>query len=217
MTFFGYFFLAIFLFSLYIAYRIFNKILKKRSAVKGKTGWLEKGFMLFFISLIVIALNGVTMVLSYSFFWEKAYRTLSEKQYEAVVIGYKKENISTKNFSTSGYYNKTVYFPKVRYSNINGREVIKTLDITNDHPPAIGQTLKITDNETNEAANGIELDWIMSVFGCIFTGLAAFFACLFTTYIKNDTFKKRIVFSLYAALFMAVLNVGCILLMVFKH
>lgn len=217
MTFFGYFFLAICLFSLYIAYRIFNKILKKRSAVKGKTGWLEKGFMLFFISLIVIALNGVTMVLSYSFFWEKAYRTLSEKQYEAVVIGYKKENISTKNFSTSGYYNKTVYFPKVKYSNINGREVIKTLDITNDHPPAIGQTLKITDNETNEAANGIELDWIMSVFGCIFTGLAAFFACLLTTYIKNDTFKKRIVFSLYAAIFMTVLNVGCILLMVFKH
>ncbi|WP_336958539.1 hypothetical protein [Chryseobacterium contaminans] len=217
MTFFGYFFLAICLFSLYIAYRIFNKILKKRSAVKGKTGWLEKGFMLFFISLIVIALNGVTMVLSYSFFWEKAYRTLSEKQYEAVIIGYKKENISTKNFSTSGYYNKTVYFPKVKYSNINGREVIKTLDITNDHPPAIGQTLKITDNETNEAANGIELDWIMSVFGCIFTGLAAFFACLLTTYIKNDTFKKRIVFSLYAALFMVVLNVGCILLMVFKH
>lgn len=216
MTLFGYFFVAICLFSLYIAYRIFNKILKKRSAIKGKSGLLEKGFMLFFISLLVISLNGITMVLSYSFFWEKAYRTLSEKQYEAVVIGYKKENIAAKNFPTSGHYEKPVYFPRVKYTNFNGKEVIKTLDITDDHPPAIGQTLKITANEANEAANSIELDWVMFVFGSVFTGLAAFFACLLTTYIKNDPFKKRIIFSLYGACFIIVLNAGCILLMVFR-
>lgn len=217
MTLLGYFFSAICLFSVYIAYRIFNKILKKRSAVKGKSGLLEKGFMLFFISLLVIALNSITMVLSYSFFWEKAYRTLSEKQYEAVVIGYKKENIATKNFSTSGHYNKPIYFPRVKYTNFNGKEVIKTLDITNNHPPAIGQVLKITDSEVNENANSIQLDWIMLVFGCIFTGLAAFFACLLTTYIRNDTLKKRITYSLYGALVIIVLNAGCILLMVLKH
>ncbi|BAP32890.1 uncharacterized protein CHSO_3853 [Chryseobacterium sp. StRB126] len=217
MTLFGYFFLAVCLFSLYIAYRIFNKIIKKRSDIKGKSEWLEKGFMLFFISLIVISLNCITMVLSYSFFWEKAYRTLSENQYEAVVIGYKKENIATKNFPTSGRYDKPVYFPRVKYTNFKGEEVIKTLDITDDHPFAIGQILKITDNEANENANSIELDWIMLIFGCVFTGLAAFFACLLTTYIKNDTFRKRIAFSLYGALFIIVLNAGCILLMILKH
>ncbi|MBP2616364.1 hypothetical protein [Chryseobacterium jejuense] len=157
------------------------------------------------------------MVLSYSFFWEKAYRSVSEKQYEAVVIGYKKENIATRNFPTSGYYNNPAYFPRVKYTNFKGDEVIKTLDITDDHPPAIGQTLKITDSETSEEANSIELDWIMLVFGCVFTGLGAFFACLLTTYIKNETFKKRITLSLYGALVIIVLNAGCILLMVLKH
>lgn len=217
MTFLGYFFLIVCLFSCYIAYRIFDKILKKRSAVNGKSGWLEKGFMLFFISLLIIALNSITMVLSYSFFWEKAYRTLSEKKYEAVVIGYKKENIAAKNFPTSGYYSNPAYFPRVKYTNSNGKEVIKTLDITDDHPPTIGQTLKITDTEFNENANSIELDWIMLIFGCVFIGLATFFACLLTTYIKNDAFKKRVTFSLYGALAIIVLNAGCILMMVFKH
>lgn len=217
MTFLGYFILAICLFSLYIAYRIFDKILKKRSVVKGKSGLLEKGFMLFFISLLVISLNSITMVLSYSFFWEKAYRSLSEKQYEAIVIGYKKENIASKNFPTSGYYNKPAYFPRVKYTNFKGEEVIKILDITDDHPPAIGETIKITDSETAKEANSIELDWIMLVFGCVFTGLAAFFACLLSTYTKNETLKKRITLSFYGALLVILLNAGCILLIGLKH
>ncbi|MGE8552340.1 MAG: hypothetical protein ACN6OB_00200 [Chryseobacterium jejuense] len=157
------------------------------------------------------------MVLSYSFFWEKAYRTLSENQYEAVVIGYKKENIAAKNFPTSGRYDKPVYFPRVKYTNFKGEEVIKTLDITDDHPPAIGQTLRITDKEANENANSIELDWIMLISGCVFIGFTAFFACLITTYIKNETFKERIILSLYGALVIIVLNAGCILLMILKH
>ncbi|WP_347217135.1 hypothetical protein [Chryseobacterium sp.] len=217
MTFLGYFFLIVCLLSIYTAYRIFDKILKKRSAIKGKIGWLEKGFMLFFISLIMISLNSITMVLSYSFFWEKAYRSISEKQYEAVVIGYKEENISTRNFPTSGYYNKMVYFPQVKYIGSNGKEVIKTLDITDNHPPAIGQTLRITDSVTRERANRIELNWIMLAFGCAFTGLAAFFTCLLTTYIKNETLKKRISLSLYGALVILALNAGCVLLIWLKH
>lgn len=217
MTFLGYFFLIVCLFSCYIAYRIFDKILKRRSIVKGKSGLLEKGFILFFISLLIISLNSITMVLSYSFFWEKAYRTLSENQYEAVVIGYKKENIAAKNFPTSGRYDKPVYFPRVKYTNFKGEEVIKTLDITDDHPPAIGQTLRITDKEANENANSIELDWIMLISGCVFIGFTAFFACLITTYIKNETFKERIILSLYGALVIIVLNAGCILLMILKH
>ncbi|AZB27334.1 hypothetical protein [Chryseobacterium bernardetii] len=217
MSFLGYFFLAVCLLSLCIAYRIFDKILKKRTVVKGKSGLLEKVFMLFFISLLVISLNSLTLVLSYSFFWEKAYRTLLEKQYEAVVIGYKKENISTKNFPTSGYYNKQVYFPKVKYINTSGREVVKTLDITDDHPPAIGQVIKITDREISKEVNSIELNWIMLIFGCVFTGLSAFFACLLTSFIHNETLKKRINFSLYGAFFIIILNAGCILLMGLKY
>lgn len=217
MTFLGYLLLAVCLFSLYIAYRIFDKILKKRSAIKGNVGWLEKGFMLFFISILMISLNSITVVLSYSFFWEKAYRTLSEQQYEAVVIGYKKETVSTKNFSTSGTYHKQVYFPQVKYINSDGKEVVKTLDLTDNHPPAIGQTLTITDHETSEKANRIELNWIMLAFGCVFIGLAAFFTCLLTTYIQNEPLKKRIAISLYGSFAILVLNAGCILLIVLKH
>ncbi|REC63515.1 hypothetical protein DRF65_05310 [Chryseobacterium pennae] len=217
MTFLGYFFSAVCLFSLYIAYRIFNKILKSKSAVKGKIGFIEKGFMLIFISLLIITVNSLTLVLSYSFFWEKAYRGISEKQYEAVVIGYKKETIATRNFSTSGYYNKQVYFPEVKYINVNGKEVIKALDLTDNIPPAIGQTLKITDTEVSEKANRIELNWIMMAFGSVFTGLTAFFACLLTTYLRNEAFKKRVSISLYGALVIWVLNGVCILLMWLKY
>lgn len=216
MTFLGYFFLAISLFSLYIAYRIFNKILKQKNAAKGKSGLLEKVFMLFFISLLIITVNSLALILSYSFFWEKAYRSISEKQYEAVIIGYKKEMIATRNFSNSGYYNKQVNFPIVKYTHENGKEMIKTLDLTDNHPPAIGQTLKITDTKTSEKANSIELDWIMLAFGSIFTGLSAFFACLLTTYIQNETFKKRIGISLYGAFVILILNGGCILLIWLK-
>lgn len=216
MTFSGYFFLAICFFSLYIAYRIFNKILKQKSKVKGKSGVLEKGFMLFFISLMMIVLNSLTLLLSYSFFWEKAYRSISEKQYQAVVIGYKKETIATRNFSTSGYYNKQVYFPKVKYLNENGKEIIKTLDLTDNNPPAIGQTLKITATEISQNANSIELNWIMFALGSVFTGLSAFFACLLTTYIQNITFKKRVGISLYGALVILVLNGACIVLIWLK-
>lgn len=212
MTFSGYFFLAICFFSLYIAYRIFNKILKQRSEVKGKSGFLEKGLMLFFISLMMIVLHSLTLLLSYSFFWEKAYRSISEKHYEAVVIGYKKETIATRNFPTSGYYNKQVYFSKVKYLSENGKETIRTLDLTGNNPPAIGQTLNITATETGKNANSIELNWIMFAFGSVFTGVTAFFACLLITYIQNTTFKKRIGISLYGALAILILNIACILL-----
>lgn len=217
MTFLGYLLLAVFLFSFYIAYRIFDEILQKRRIIKGTIGWAEKGFMLFFISILMISLNSIMMVLSYSFFWEKAYRTLLEQQYEAVVIGYKKETVSTKNFPTSGSYNKQVYFPQVKYTNSDGKEVVKTLDLTDNHPPAIGQTLKITDRKMSKEANRIEINWIMLAFGSVFIGLAAFFTCLLTTYIKNESLKKRITISLYGSFIIIVLNAGCILLIVFKH
>lgn len=217
MTFLGYFFFTICLFSIYIAYRIFNKILKKKSAEKGEIRTLEKGFILFFISLVMITLNSLTLVLSYSFFWEKAYRSISEKQYEATVIGYKKETIATRNFPTSGHYNKQIYFPEVKYIDANGKEIVKTLDLTDNNPPAIGEVLQITDSEIRERANRIELDWIMFAFGSVFTGITAFFACLLTTYIHNETFKKRISISLYGAFITLVVNGTCILLIYLKH
>jgi hypothetical protein len=73
---------------------------------------------------------------------------------------------------------------------------VKTLDITDDHPPAIGQVIKITDREISKEVNSIELNWIMLIFGCVFTGLSAFFACLLTSFIHNETLKSGSIFSI---------------------
>lgn len=217
MTFFGYFVLAVSLFSLYIGYGIFDKILKKKGETKGEPGILEKGLGLLFICLLMISINSLTMILSYTYFWEKTYRTITEEQYEAVVIGYEKETIKVQNFRNSGYDDEVVFFPKVKYKDVDGKEVIKTVDITDNEPPAIGTSLKITDKESKESANATEVDGIMFIFGCIFTGLGAFFTCLLSTYATQYTFKRRIRLSVYCGLAMLVLNIVCIILIGMKQ
>jgi hypothetical protein len=113
-------------------------------------------------------------IFSYSFFWEKAFRTLDEQRYEATVIGYEKAIIKTQNFRNSAYYDKPFYFPKVKYRSSDGNVIIKPLDITSNNPPAIGQRLKITDKKSQDYANTIDLNWIMFILGCVFTSVAAF-------------------------------------------
>ncbi|PIF46910.1 hypothetical protein CLU96_3956 [Chryseobacterium sp. 52] len=217
MTFFGYFVLGINLFSLYIGYRIFDKVLKKKSSVKGEGNFFEKGLVLFFICLLMISINSLTMILSYTFFWEKAYRSISENKYEAVVIGYKKESVKTQNFRNSTYDNKFAYFPKVKYINSDGNEIIKTVDLTSNHPPSIGQKLPITDKNTRGSANTIDINGMMFIIGGVFTGIAAFFASLISTYVTQYTFRKRIALSLYAALIIGILNGTCTLIMYFRQ
>ncbi|MBL1219992.1 hypothetical protein JET18_04030 [Chryseobacterium sp. L7] len=217
MTYFGYFVLAVVLFSCYIAYRIFDKILKKKGSEKGEKNLPEKIFVLFFVFLLVASINVLTMVLSYTFFWEKGYRTLSETKYEAVVIGYKKETTKTQNFRNSTYDSKFIYFPKVKYTNSEGKEIIKTVDMTSNHPPAPGQYIKITDRTSRESANAVELNWIVFIFGGIFTGIAAFFALLISSYITECTLKKRITLSLYGAFILCLLNISCVMLIWFKQ
>lgn len=213
MTFFGYFVLVIVLLSVYIAYRIFGKIRKKKSTVKGKEGFLEKGFVFLFICLLTISINSLTMILSYTFFWEKAYRSVSENPYEAVVIGYKKEITRTQNFRSSTYHNTAIYFPKVKYTNSEGQEVIKVVDMTSNHPPSLGQTLKITDSTTRGSANNTDINGLMFIFGCIFTGVAAFFAVLIATYTTEYSLKKRMTVSAYGALILCVINgIGILLI-----
>src|ERR1700750_365009 len=108
MTFFGGFVAVVVLFSIFLGYRIFSKISDKKQN-SGKTGgFIEKAFLLFFVSLIMVSINGLTFILSYSFFWEKAYRTFDESQYTATVVGYKKEITNGKNFSNSSYSDRGI-------------------------------------------------------------------------------------------------------------
>ncbi|RTZ49615.1 hypothetical protein EJ377_04205 [Chryseobacterium arthrosphaerae] len=181
MTVFGYFVLAVALFSLYIAYRISEKISKQRNAVKEMPVFWKKCCPVF-ICLLTVGLNSLTAVLSYTFFWEKAYRAVNENKYEAVVVGYKKETVKNQNFRNSAYDTKVVYFPEVKYTDSEGKEVIKTVDITGNQPLAIGQQLKITDGGSKDSANSIELDWILLIFGGVFTGATTFLqACWLPT------------------------------------
>lgn len=216
MTFLGYFTAIIVIFSLYKGYKIFLKFAANRDNSGKKGSLLEKGFLLLIISIIMISVNAMAFVLSYTFFWEKAYRTFDEPQYEATVVGYKKEITKFKNFSNSTYRDKAIFFPKVEYTDNNGKKVIKTLDITSDNPPAMGQKLKITDKAGEESTNALQLDWLMFAAGCFFTGFAAFFAALISTYTTSYPMKKRINWSVRLALLLLFINISCIVFIYLK-
>lgn len=217
MTFFGYFVVVITLLSVYAGYRIFSKIIRSGNTGKNERSALEKGFLLFFVCLLMVMINALTFILSYSFFWEKAYRSLNENRYEAVVIGYKKEMVKNQNFRSSSYSDKPVYFPEVEYINREGNKIIKTVDIAENNLPEIGQSLQITDSSSENSANAIDLNWIMFFFGSIFTGISAFFASLLFSYTTKQSMKKRIAVSVYSGLLILLINVGCIIIIYLKQ
>lgn len=217
MTFFGYFVLVVTLFSVYAGYRIFSKIIRIRNRDKKEGSIPEKIFLLFFVCLVMIVINTLTFVLSYSFFWEKAYRTLSENRYEAVVTGYKKEMVKSQSFRNSSYSDKPVYFPEVEYTNREGDKITKTLDIAENNPPHIGQRLQITDKSSENSANAVDLNWMMLFLGSIFTAMAAFSACLLWSYTTAHSLKKRLILSIYCGLLILSLNIACIAVIYLKQ
>jgi hypothetical protein len=78
--------------------------------------------------------------------------------------------------------------------NSEGKEVINVVDMTSNHPPSLGQTLKITDSTTRGSANNIDINGLMFIFGCIFTGVAGFFAVLIATYTTEYSLKKELLY-----------------------
>ncbi|WP_131705347.1 hypothetical protein [Chryseobacterium sp. BLS98] len=218
MTFFGGLIAVVVLLSVFLGYRIFSKISDQRNH-SGKTGGvLEKTFLFLFISLIMVSVNALTFILSYTFFWEKAYRTFDEPQYTATVVGYKKEITKAKSFpSSSTYSDKAIFFPKVEYTDANGKKIVKTLDITSNNPPELGEKIKITDAKDRDTTNAVELDWIMFAAGCFFTGIAAFFAALLSTYSTPYPMKKRVAWSLGAGAALTLINIFCIVFIYLKQ
>ncbi|MET3036291.1 hypothetical protein ABXT08_09330 [Chryseobacterium sp. NRRL B-14859] len=216
MTFLGYFAVVVVICSLYIAYRIFLKISEKNNDSGKKGSLVEKAFLVFFISLLVLSVNAMALILSYTFFWEKAYRAVNELQYEAVVVGYQKEIIKAKNFPTSAYTDKVIFFPKVEYTDRHGKKVVKTLDITSDTPPDTGKKLKVTDQKNQKNTNALELDWVMFAAGCIFTGVAAFFAALIGTYATPYPMRKRLMWSISSGIGLILINIFCVLFIYLK-
>lgn len=216
MSFFGGYVGVVFLISLFIGYKIFLKILRAKNHTSKKSGFLENLFLILMISIIMILINAMTFVTSYSFFWEKAYRSLNEHSYEATVIGYKKEISKTQNFRNSTYYDTFIFFPKVKYQNDDGDVVIKTLDITSRKPFKIGAKVKITDDSRNEKANTISLNWGIFTLGTLFTGISAFFSTLLSTYMTNDSLKRRVKTSVYFGFFFLLINMFCVILLYIK-
>lgn len=216
MTSFGFFVVLINIISLFIGYRIYKK-LRSKSPDKKEGNIIEKGFVLFFVCLLMICINTMTFVSSYTFIWEKTYRAYVELKYEATVIGYKKELVKTQSFKGSSYYDRPVFFPKVKYINENGKEIIKTLDYTTNKPLEMGEKVKISDSDSQTSANALEINWIMLSFTCVFTALAGFFACLLFTYISNHDLKKRIWLSMWCGVGILIFNGLCTLLLYFKN
>lgn len=216
MNFFAVFIVAILLFSLYSGYKVYLKLLKKQHIKDEKNSLFGKILLLFFTSLIIVSLNILTLVLSYSYIWEKTFRAYNEQKYEAVVIGYKKEEIKTQNFKSGSYYNRLVFFPKVKYKNQEGQEIIKTVDITSDSPFSIGDTMMITDSTSQNNANVLDLNWIMLLFLTLFTAIGVFFSSLIFTFSKDFTMKKRMHYSLYVAVFIIFINSVCIISLYLK-
>ncbi|MFN1215380.1 hypothetical protein ACKW6Q_00210 [Chryseobacterium kwangjuense] len=215
MTFFGFFITFIVLISIFTGYKIYKKVLNK-SDDKKKERIGEKIVVLFFVSLLMTIVNIMTFVSSYSFIWEKTYRAYHEPVYEATVIGYKKELVKTQSFGKSSYYDRPVYFPKVVYTDENGARVIKTLDFTANNPLKTGEKVKITDNSSRTSANALDINPVMLLFADIFTGVAAFFTSLLSTYITGFALKKRIKISIYFALGIMIVNIVCIGLLYLK-
>lgn len=212
MTFFGFFVAFVNIISLFIGYRIYRK-LRAKSVDKKEGSILEKGFVLFFVCLLMICINTMTFVSSYTFIWEKTYRAYVELTYEATVVGYKKELVKTQSFGKSSYYDRPVFFPKVKYSDEKGQEIIKTLDFTTNKPLEVGEKIKITDAESQASANALDINWIMLFGTSVFTAVAGFFAFLLFTYISNYDLKKRIHLSVWFALGIMILNcIGTLLL-----
>ncbi|WP_292010442.1 hypothetical protein, partial [Chryseobacterium sp.] len=86
--------------------------------------------------------------------------------------------------------------------------------ITSNSPPLIGEKIKITDNADNERANSLQVDWIMLILGCVFTGISIFIAVLISTYITHYTMKKRVLLSLGLGLIISLINGMCIVVLV---
>lgn len=201
--------------SLFVSYKVYCKI-KNKSNDNNQKGIFGNLLLLIFINLIITSLYLFTFILSYSFFWEKAFRVSFEPIYNAEVVGYKEEIVKTQNFRGSTYYNKTIYFPKVKFLDSDGKEIIKVADITTNSPIAIGEKITITDSHSKKNINLLDSNWTMLLFGSIFTGLTSFFAVLLTSYLLNNSFKERIHLSGYFAMFFLFLNLLCVLLLYFK-
>lgn len=211
MTSLGYLSIVIIVCSLFIAYHLSLKIFRKTDN-QGKM--LEKVFIIIFTSLILCILNSLTFITSYSYFWEKAYRSITENKYEAIVVGYQQEISSSKSSFNNTYLpnKKIIYFPKVRYTNSEGQEVTKKLDITSDKPLKIGKKIKITDNTEISNANTLQLDWFVFLGGSLLTGIAAFFSYLVSSYIGAYQMKKRVINSCYYGFSLMLFNILCIII-----
>lgn len=216
MTAFGIFTMIVGLTSLIIAYKIFLKISARKKNAQDEAPFLEKFFLFFLISLVTVSVNIMTFIISYSFFWEKAYRASNEPHIEAKVIGYKKEVVKSKNFSQSSYSDKTVLFPEVEYADSQGRIVRKILDLTSNRPPEIGQKITITDSVSRETGNTMDIDWAMLGMGSLLSGVSGFFSALLLLFIGNRNLKNRITTGFVFGVLLVAVNLLCMLIIVYK-
>ncbi|CAM3770629.1 Hypothetical transmembrane protein [Flavobacterium branchiophilum] len=240
MTIMGFIIFSILIFSLYLSYKIFIKLSNKKynyeDFLKYKKEYNEfiiepfdydsylkmnqKDENIFvniaqylFTFLLVVIINSLFIILSYSFYWKKTFKTITENKYESEVVGYAIETSTSYTFSKLGS-KILIYYPKVRFINKNGIEIIKQLDVGSNIKDKykIGKKVVFTYNEGDEYINIINVDWI-SIIGTIFISVNSFFSFLVSSYPLNLNFKQRITKSFYFGILILSLNIICILIL----
>ncbi|GEM56117.1 hypothetical protein B0A58_02420 [Flavobacterium branchiophilum NBRC 15030 = ATCC 35035] len=243
MTTLGYITILTLVFSIHTAYKIFIKISNKKYNYEDflnykkeygefinesidynsflkmnqkKDNIVIKFIQLLFISLIVIAMNMLFVFLSHNFYWLKAYKSLSEKKYESVVVGYNIEVSYGSSFRSYSPRKILIYYPKVKFIDEAGKQIIKQGDLgTNDkNKNPIGEKLIITDKKENDFVNIIEVDWVFFI-GTIFIGINSFFSSLISLYPSNLNLKQRIVKSFYFGILIFSINLACLMVLKF--
>jgi hypothetical protein len=241
MTIMSFIIFSILIFSLYISYKIFIKLSNKKynyeDFLKYKNEYNEfiiepfdydsylkmnrKDENIFvnivqflFIFLLVVIINLLFIILSYSFYWGKTFKTITENKYESEVVGYAIETSTSSSFSKSGTRKILVYYPKVKFVNKNGIEIIKQFDVGSNIKDKykIGKKVVFTYNEGDDYINIINVDWI-SIMGTIFISVNSFFSFLVSSYPLNLNFKQRITKSFYFGILILSLNIICILIL----
>lgn len=201
------------LFSFFVGIKTSAKIIGKSSDGKMRQGYLGKVFLSIFSSILIFISGILLFMLSYSFFLKKAFRASTENIHTATVIDYEEEIIRTKNFSTSYMpSDKLVFFPRVIFTDSNGRRIVKVVDIASDAPMDMGAMLKITDNESQKRANLLELRLTYSLIGILVTTSLAFLFALICSYPFYTSLKPRKKMALAFTGLIFFINFSCSLL-----
>ena len=197
MTAFGWGFLLVTVYSLYIAYMV-----SRRMAGKNQV------FLVLFTGLVVFCLN----ILCYGFtvsFTKNTVSLFAGDRYEATVVSFvAREGTTTPSGRTMRAPRKTTYYNAVvAYTDQHGNTVEREVNYGKSHPPVIGETIVISDKYDDDRVNDISsAQSLMVLAGFLFIAVLAMVSFFISCYGFGLDHKRNRKWS--AAVFCAVSLAG---------